>query len=574
MADAVTHDPNEETLEQTTGKLPYDGLGMSPMNNLPEIEISIKEAIKKLKKNNKRADSLSIAKALTTRLGLSDSVLSTTVNEMIASGKIVVKMYGGRESYYVSDEFDGLDSDSEGSDFASPNKISPMKFSNALDSETHEPMRSVSQSCPSTTSTKTVSDTVNMAYDLLNKERQRTQALWQENTELKLRIKDLKFGDKLTSQYHHREPTLTPRRTPFETVDQCPLADDIIEFKKFIHGEILSLKAQISSRSISDAGRSLSPKPPRSPPDYERLLIKTLEDRILSLEHQLDQKQKVIEKFMETLKVEVIPACIEKEKSLIPKSTSTANDSVQLIDINSKEDAQTKASKKKNNPKTNKNNESSKTTADTYQAQPNVKQGQYKQKQGNNEVQSEQAARRNEDGRRCNTAPKAANDNTKKNIFLVGDSIVNGIQEKGLSSKHNIRIRRCPGDTTKDLVDHVKPIARKKPDLVLFHFGTNDITNEVNTEEHMQKAIDHLRKESPNTDIAVSLCTKRFDRPGIDKKITSCNKVLRDICSRNNLRSIDNNNIDESCLGIKKLHLNRKGTSYLANNLKHFIHDF
>ena len=58
---------------------------------------------------------------------------------MIASGKIVVKMYGGRESYYVSDEFDGLDSDSEGSDFASPNKISPMKFSNALDSETHEP---------------------------------------------------------------------------------------------------------------------------------------------------------------------------------------------------------------------------------------------------------------------------------------------------------------------------------------------------------------------------------------------------------------------------------------------------
>ena len=89
----------------------------------------------------------------------------------------------------------------------------------------------------------------------------------------------------------------------------------------------------------------------------------------------------------------------------------------------------------------------------------------------------------------------------------------------------------------------------------------------------MQKAIDHLRKEAPNTDIAVSLCTRRFDQPGADKKIASCNKVLKDICSRNNLRSIDNSNIDESCLGIKKLHLNRKGTSYLANNLKHFIHD-
>ena len=570
MAAAATHDLNEETLEQTNGKLPSVELGMKSNNNLPEIERSIKDAINKLKKNNKRADSLSIAKALTTRLGLPDSVLSTAVNEMIASGKIVVKMYGGRESFYVSDEVDGQDSESEGSDFVSPNKVSPMKFSNAFDLETHEPIRSASQSCPPTSSTETVSVSSNMAYDLLNKERQRTQDLWQENTELKLRIKDLELGDRPTSQCHHREPPLTPRHTPFETGDQCPLADDIIEFKKFIHGEVLSLKAQISSRSISDAGRSLSPQPPRSPPDYERMLIKNLEDRILSLENQLDLKQKIIEKLMETPKVDVTPTRNEKEKSPGPKSTSTANDFVQPIDLTSKEGVQTKASKKKNNPKANKNNESSKNT-DTSRDQQTVKTGQ--QKQVENEVQCEQAARSNEDGKRSNTARKAANDNTKKRIFLVGDSIVNGIQEKGLSTKHNIRIRRCPGDTTKDLVDHVKPIARKQPDLVLFHFGTNDITNEVNTEEHMQKAIDHLRKEAPNTDIAVSLCTRRFDQPGADKKIASCNKVLKDICSRNNLRSIDNSNIDESCLGIKKLHLNRKGTSYLANNLKHFIHD-
>ena len=103
MADAVTHDLNEETLEQATGKLPSVEPGMKSKDDLPEIKRSIKDAINKLKKNNKRADSLSIAKALTTRLGLSDSVLSTAMNEMIASGMIVVKMYGGRESFYVSD---------------------------------------------------------------------------------------------------------------------------------------------------------------------------------------------------------------------------------------------------------------------------------------------------------------------------------------------------------------------------------------------------------------------------------------------------------------------------------------
>ena len=35
--------------------------------------------------------------------------------------------------------------------------------------------------------------------------------------------------------------------------------------------------------------------------------------------------------------------------------------------------------------------------------------------------------------------------------------------------------------------------------------------------------------------------------------------------------NIDNNNINESCLNRGKLHLNRRGSSYLANNFKKFI---
>ena len=53
----------------------------------------------------------------------------------------------------------------------------------------------------------------------------------------------------------------------------------------------------------------------------------------------------------------------------------------------------------------------------------------------------------------------------------------------------------------------------------------------------------------------------------------SCNKILRDAASKNNTYVIDNKSIDESCLGMKRLHLNRKGTSFLANNLKNFIDD-
>ena len=159
-----------------------------------------------------------------------------------------------------------------------------------------------------------------------------------------------------------------------------------------------------------------------------------------------------------------------------------------------------------------------------------------------------------------------------KRVYVVGDSIVSGLNEKGLSKKHTVKVRSYPGDTTKDLTDDIKPVMRKNPDLVVIHFGTNDITkNGVNTKGNLQDTIDYIYKHSPQTNIVISLCTIRMDKPGLLKKIHARNIIIKDVCTRNNLKWIDNSNLDETCLGAKKLHLNRKGCSYLANNLKKFI---
>ena len=65
---------------------------------------------------------------------------------------------------------------------------------------------------------------------------------------------------------------------------------------------------------------------------------------------------------------------------------------------------------------------------------------------------------------------------------MVGDSILNGINKKGLSKKrHIVKVRSHPGATSEDLVDHIKPVARRKPDMVILHVGTNDISNDVKT---------------------------------------------------------------------------------------------
>ena len=80
-----------------------------------------------------------------------------------------------------------------------------------------------------------------------------------------------------------------------------------------------------------------------------------------------------------------------------------------------------------------------------------------------------------------------------------------------------------------------------------------------------------MYKQGPQTNIAISLCTIRKDKPGLLKKVHARNNIIKDICITNNLKWINNSNLDETCLGTKKLHLNRKGCSYLANNLKKFI---
>ena len=46
---------------------------------------------------------------------------------------------------------------------------------------------------------------------------------------------------------------------------------------------------------------------------------------------------------------------------------------------------------------------------------------------------------------------------------------------------------------------------------------------------------------------------------------------IKNYCSQKNLRLINHDNIKENHLGVKKLHLNRKGNSLFAKNLLNFI---
>ena len=62
----------------------------------------------------------------------------------------------------------------------------------------------------------------------------------------------------------------------------------------------------------------------------------------------------------------------------------------------------------------------------------------------------------------------------RKKVFIVGDSIVNGLNYKLLNKNHYVKVHSHGGGTTDDMTHHVQTFVKRKPDMIIVHSGTND----------------------------------------------------------------------------------------------------
>ena len=74
------------------------------------------------------------------------------------------------------------------------------------------------------------------------------------------------------------------------------------------------------------------------------------------------------------------------------------------------------------------------------------------------------------------------NKRKKIRVEILGDSMLNGVQEKGLNKNAdiNIKIRKYLGASSNDILDHIRPSLRKEPDQIIIHEGTNDLISDHN----------------------------------------------------------------------------------------------
>ena len=162
----------------------------------------------------------------------------------------------------------------------------------------------------------------------------------------------------------------------------------------------------------------------------------------------------------------------------------------------------------------------------------------------------------------------------KIRVEILGDSMVNGTQEKGMNKDSNmiIKIRKYPGASSTDILDHIKPSLRKDPDQMLIHAGTNDLTNDQNYLKNVKKIVKLVRESCKDTKLCFSSLICRTDVPDIDEKVIKTNTNLENYCNQQNIGFISNNNIKKSDLNARGLHLNERGSSNLAKTFLDYLY--
>ena len=123
------------------------------------------------------------------------------------------------------------------------------------------------------------------------------------------------------------------------------------------------------------------------------------------------------------------------------------------------------------------------------------------------------------------------------------------------------------------LLEDLDNLIKYQPGSVIIHEGTNDLANGINMLNNAKKIVKELTTKLPKVKIALSGLITRKDKKNIDKKVTETNKRLKNYCRQKDIGYIDNSNITEDSLGIKKLHVNSKGNSFFAKNLLKYLNN-
>ena len=65
----------------------------------------------------------------------------------------------------------------------------------------------------------------------------------------------------------------------------------------------------------------------------------------------------------------------------------------------------------------------------------------------------------------------------KKRVVTTGDSMMNGIQEKGMYKNHRVKINNFSGGTSAMILKNIGQLVKSESDCLIVHERANDLAN-------------------------------------------------------------------------------------------------
>lgn len=154
----------------------------------------------------------------------------------------------------------------------------------------------------------------------------------------------------------------------------------------------------------------------------------------------------------------------------------------------------------------------------------------------------------------------------KKNVLMIGDSMLKGLNEIPLTHKSiSTQIKHFSGAKIKDINKRLDDLLIQKPDIIVLHIGTNDAPNMVSNEIvdgllALKHTVENLLPESH---VVISSLITRIDDGKANLTINKVNKHLKEL----KIDLLDNSNITYRDLGKKGLHLSKHGKDKYVKNV-------
>ena len=167
---------------------------------------------------------------------------------------------------------------------------------------------------------------------------------------------------------------------------------------------------------------------------------------------------------------------------------------------------------------------------------------------------------------------KESHSGSKSNIVIVGDSMIKNIDPRKLSRKQ-VNKFSFPGRRAEEIASEIRNInTQLQPTHVIMHAGTNNLPSDTSDQciKNIKGLCSKVKDKFPQAKLGISSIILRKDIEATSK-MHQVNDGLKRLCNDSGYVFIDNSSIDESGLNNSKLHLNAKGSAFLASRFIKFL---